>query len=192
MIARSTQYHQCSYNNCLKIIKGRTVCKRRALFPLARDDWVDADGNWGPKRLCGFLNNWNPPLLRTLRANHDMKLIMSGGETNVLTWYITNYTSKKQQRSSNVSALLAKRVAFHTVEERRRTDLRDINKCLIQWCANTLMRDREFSGPEIMSYLMGWGDRYESHHYVGISVDAIKRALKDTFPRLRTLSSTNG
>ena len=189
-IARSTQLHQCSFANCLKIVKGRTVCKRRAPFPLARDDWVDSNGNWGPKRLCGFLNNWNPPLLMTLRANHDTKLILSGGETNVITWYITNYASKKQQRTSNVSALLAKRVAFHTVEERRRTDLADINKRLIQRCANTLSRDREFSGPEIMSYLMGWGDRYESHHYVGISADAILRALKEKFPGLKAPSAS--
>ena len=161
------------------------MCKRRAPFPLAAEDWVDIIGLWGPKRLCAFLNNWNPPLTRTLRANHDSKLIMSGGETNVLTWYITNYASKKQQRSSNVSALLAKRVAFHTVEERGRTDIANINKRLIQRCANTLTRDREFSGPEIMSYLMGWGDRYESHYYVGISVDAIMAAIKESFPGLK-------
>jgi hypothetical protein len=185
-IARTTQFHQCSFANCLKIVKGRTVCKRRAPFPLAGDDWVDVNGNWGPKRLCGFINNWNPPLLMALRANHDTKLIMCGAETNTLTWYITNYASKKQQRSSNVSALLAKRVAFHTLEEKRRTDLTDINKRLIQRCANTLSRDREFSAPEIMSYLMGWGDRYESHYYVGISADAIIRALKEKFPGLRS------
>jgi hypothetical protein len=111
---------------------------------------------------------------------------MSGGETNVLTWYITNYASKKQQRSSNVSALLAKRLAFHSIEERGRTDLSDINKRLIQRCANTLTRDREFSGPEIMSYLMGWGDRFESHHYVGISADGIMRALKQNYPALNS------
>ena len=184
-IARATQYHQCSYSNCLKTVKGRTVCKRRAPFPIAPDDWVDSAGNWGPKRLCAFLNNWNPPLMRTLRANHDTKLIMSGGETNVLTWYITNYASKKQQRTSNVSALLAKRVAFHAIEERRRSDLTDINKRLIQRCANTLTRDREFSAQEIFSYLMGWGDRFESHFYVGISADAIIRMLKENFPGLR-------
>ena len=158
------------------------MCKHRAPFPLALDDWVDMDGNWGPRCLCGFLNNWNPPLLLTLKANHDTKLIMSGGDTSVLTWYITNYASKKQQRSSNVSALLAKQVTFHTVEERRRMDLSNINKCLIQRCVNTLSQDREFSGLEIMSYLMGWGDRYESHHYVGISADMIVRALKKKYP----------
>jgi hypothetical protein len=91
-------------------------------------------------------------MILTLRANHDTKLIMSGPETKTLTWYITNYAAKKQQRSSNVSALLAKHVAFHTAEEKSRNDLTDINKRLIQRCANTLTRDREFSSPEIMSY----------------------------------------
>ncbi|KAF8812817.1 hypothetical protein BYT27DRAFT_7272529 [Phlegmacium glaucopus] len=192
-LARATQFHQCSFANCLKIVKGRTLCKRRAPFALADDDWVDSKGGWGPKRLCGFLNNWNPPLLMTIQANHDVKLIMNGGETSVLTWYITNYASKKQQRSSNVSALLAKRVAFHLEEEKRRSDVTDVNKRLIQRCANTLTRDREFSAPEIMSYLMGWGDRFESHHYVAIYSDAIITAVKEKYPGLgsRTISQTH-
>ena len=180
-----TQYHQCSFGNCLRAIRGRTVCKRRAPFPLAEDDWVDGDGHWGPRRLCELLNGWNPAVLRTIHANHDTKIIMSGGDTNILTWYITNYVAKKQNRSSNVSALLAKRVAFHNKDERQRKDLTDTNKRLIQRCANTLARDREFSGPEIMSYLMGWGDRFESHFYVGISADAIMTVLKEQYPGLR-------
>ena len=48
-IARATQYHQCSPANCLRSIKGRMVCKQRAPFPLASDDWVDSSGQWGPK-----------------------------------------------------------------------------------------------------------------------------------------------
>ena len=75
------------------------------------------------------------------------------------------------------------------MEERRRRHLTDINKRLIQRCANTLARDREFSGPEIMSYLMGWDDRFESHYYVGISADAIMTALKEQYPGL---SSSTG
>jgi hypothetical protein len=134
-IARATQMHQCSYSNCLKIMKGRTICKQCAPFPAAQDDWVDSNGQWGPKRSCVFLNNWNPTLMMSVRANHDTKLIMSGVETNVLTWYIAGYAAKKQQRSLNVSALLAKRVAFHSREERGRTDVMDVNKCLIQRCA---------------------------------------------------------
>ncbi|KAF8816193.1 hypothetical protein BYT27DRAFT_7248501 [Phlegmacium glaucopus] len=183
-LARMTQLHQCSIMNCLKVVKGRMMCKRRAPFPLAGDDWVDSSGGWGPKRLCGFLNNWNPPLLMSIRANHDVKLFMNGRDTNVLTWYITNYASKKQQRSSNVSALLAKRIAFHKVEEKGRVDVVNVSKRLIQRCVNTLTREREFSGPEVISYLMGWGDRFESHHHVSIYTDALISAVKRKYPGL--------
>ncbi|KAF8803898.1 hypothetical protein BYT27DRAFT_7303097 [Phlegmacium glaucopus] len=110
------------------------------LWRLRAMDWVDSNGNWGPKGHCGFLNNWNPMMLMTLRANHDVKLFMNGRDMNV--------------------------------------DLTDVNKRLIQ-------RYREFSGPEIMSYLMGWGDHFESHHYVSIYSNAIISALKDKCPALR-------
>jgi hypothetical protein len=127
-----------------------------------------------------------------IRANHDTKLIMNGGETNTLTWYIGTYATKKQQQCSNVSALLAKRVAFYSVKERGRRDVMDVNKHLIQRCANTLTRDREFSAPEIVSYLMGWGDRFESHHYVAIYTEAIIAALKEKFHGLGPQRATAG
>jgi hypothetical protein len=153
----------------------------------AKDDWVNKEGDWGPKRLCGSMNNWNSPLLVTLRANHNIKIIMHGGKTNALTWYITNYAIKKQQRSSNVSALLAKQLAFHQLEEKKQKVLTDINKCLIQCCANTLTRDREFSSPEIISYLMGWGDRFESHHYFVLYWDTIISGVKNAYPDLSNI-----
>ncbi|KAF8799237.1 hypothetical protein BYT27DRAFT_7264248 [Phlegmacium glaucopus] len=74
-IARMTQLHKCSYANCLKMVKGQAVCKRRAPFPLAPDDWVDSVGRWGPKQLCGYLNNWNPSLLMSVRSNHDISCV---------------------------------------------------------------------------------------------------------------------
>lgn len=87
-------------------------------------------------------------------------------------------------RSSNVSALLAKKLAFHNVYERDQTDAKLVNKRLIQRCANALTRDREFSAPEIISYLMGWGDRYESHTHVAIFWDAAVHALKEVYREL--------
>ena len=65
---------------------------------------------------------------------------MNGADTNTLVWYITNYATKKQQRSSNVFALLANILAFHPAEEEKRKEITDINKRLIQRCANTLSR----------------------------------------------------
>jgi hypothetical protein len=182
-LVRSLQYHQCSLAACLQIKKGRIICKRRAPFPKAVMDWVKENGEWGPRRLCAFLNSWNPTIIRTIRANHDIKLIVGrDGQTATLTYYITNYATKKQQRSSNASALLAKCLAFIKKEERRQTDLNKLNKKLIQSCANCLSSEREFSAPEIMTYIMGWPDAYLSHHYVTIYWDAATNALKRTFP----------
>lgn len=83
-----------------------------------------------------------------------------------------------------MSALLAKAIAFSKVADKRQKDLKTINQKLITRCSNSLNRYREFSAPEIMTYIMGWGDVYESHQYVAIFWDPIERALKQVFPEL--------
>ncbi|KAF8264635.1 hypothetical protein EI94DRAFT_1592390, partial [Lactarius quietus] len=104
--------HQCSHS-CMKITNGRLACKRKAPFPLADDDWVDHDGNWGPKRTFPFFNNWCPTILQCLRANHDIKLMTNGMETRDIAWYISCYLTKGHAQSHNSSALLANAYAFH-------------------------------------------------------------------------------
>ncbi|KAF7305863.1 ATP-dependent DNA helicase [Mycena chlorophos] len=59
-----------------------------------------------------------------------------------------------------------------------------MNKRLLQRCANTLSRQHEFSAPEVISYLMGWGDRFISHTYVRIYWDRITLVLRTIFPEL--------
>ena len=183
-LAKALQLHTCSKSNCLKLVKDRLLCKWRAPFELSSRSWIDEGGDWGPKRLAAYLNNWCPPILQCLRSNHDIKLITNGAETKDITWYITCYTAKKQQASSNTSALLAKRLAFHRKQEARNADITSLNKKLIQRCANTLSREQEFSAPEVISYLMGWGDRYISHHFVSVYWDNVTAALKRRYPGL--------
>ncbi len=116
--------------------------------------------------------------MRTIRANHDLKLIIGGDrETGTLTYYITNYAMKKQQCSSNTSVLLAKQLAFIKKEEHRQMDLNKLNKKLIQFCTNCLSCDQEF-----MTYIMGWLDMYLSHYYVAIYWDTAANVLKKTLP----------
>ncbi|KAJ2913508.1 hypothetical protein MD484_g6899, partial [Candolleomyces efflorescens] len=184
ILARSLQYHQCRDRVCRVLKRGKVVCKRGAPFALARDAWVSETGLWGPKRLCAFLNAWHPILLNTLRCNHDLKLITGGAATKNLTWYIVNYTSKKQGHASNGSALLAKNYAYHVQDMASWVDTQNINKRLLQRCSNALARDREFSAPEVISYLMGWGDRFESHHYVTIRWDTAMHLLLSSYPGL--------
>ena len=184
-LVRAVQVHQCSMAACLVMKKNRLQCKRRAPFELSPRDWIDEDGSWGPKRTYAYINNWNPAILHCVRSNHDVKLISNGTETKDLAFYITNYVAKKQRESSNVSALFAKRIAFHKKQEKYTVDVTALNKRLLQRCANTLSREQEFSAPEVSSYLRGHGDRYLSDFPVTIYLDSVRAALKHTYPNLR-------
>ena len=116
--------------------------------------------------------------MQCVRANHDIKLITNGAETMDISFYVAQYVAKRQGNSSNASALLAKRLAFHNSQERYSTDIVHLNKQLLQRCANTLSREQEFSGPEVISYLMGWGDRFISHFFVTIYWSSVKALIK--------------
>jgi len=61
----------------------------------------------------------------------------------------------------------------------------DLNKKLLTRCANALFSEREFSGPEVMSYLMGLEDRFESHIYSNVYWDAAVGSLTTAFPSLK-------
>lgn len=129
---RAAQVHTCNEDYCLKLMRdGTRKCKRRAPFPLADADWVDEEGNWGPQRTYGYLNNWCPPLVGLLRANHDIK---------------------------NSSALLAHALYHHERSDAYRGDLLERNRLLLFRCWNALNRQSELSAQQVVMYLMGWGD----------------------------------
>lgn len=183
-LVRAVQIHKCG-PGCLRSWRGRLFCKRRAPFPVADEAWIDVNGEWGPRRVYPFMNNWNPSILLAIRANHDCKIITNGGDTKHISWYISTYAAKRQQHSSNASALLAKSIAYHKQNEAHNSDIQQLNRRLIQRCANCLSREQEFSAPEVVSYLMGWGDRYVSHHFATIHWSSVVSLLKKTYSELR-------
>jgi hypothetical protein len=183
---RSLQFHVCRDGVCKVFKRGSVKCKRGAPWALARDAWVSEAGHWGPKRISGYVNNFNPTFMETLCCNHDTKVLLQGSATRTISWYITNYASKKQQHTSNSSALLAKRFAYFEQEEKLNPDYLDANKRLLQRCTNCVSRDREFPAPEVISYIMKWGDRFESHFYVNIFWEKAYKHLVSSFPGLKS------
>ena len=61
-----------------------------------------------------MMNSWNPAISVNIRCNNDCKILTNGGDTKNLTWYVTSYASKKQGKSHNMSALMAKGHTYHT------------------------------------------------------------------------------
>ena len=122
-LAKSMQHHQCSKDACLIVKQNRIQCKRRAPFEESDRDYIDEDGEWGPKRTYGYINNWCPPIMQCIRCNQDIKLITNGAETKDISFYISLYVAKRQAKLSNSSALLAKKLAFHRKRERYNSDI---------------------------------------------------------------------
>ncbi|KAG1859029.1 hypothetical protein DFJ58DRAFT_715769 [Suillus subalutaceus] len=141
-------------------------------------DVIDEHGRWSPKRTYAFLNNYCPAITTTLRCNNDIKLL-----TNA--WYLTGYSTKKQNKNNNVSALMANTLLYHQGHSNHLDGTLDRNRLLLFRCQHAINREMEMSGPQVMAYLMNWGDIICSHHYVPLYWFALKSHLLEAFPELK-------
>lgn len=185
-VAQTKQVHTCTKFKCLHVDRfGRWQCKRGAPWPLADDDWVDEYGNWGPKRTYGYLNSWIPDISVAMRCNNDGKFLTNGRDTGNITFYETAYAAKKQGRTHNLSAVLAKSPAFTIRESDYSRDLRNRNRLTLIWCIHAMNNEQEIAAPMVMMYLMGWGDVFSSHKYQPVFWSSFVHYLFQEAPDLR-------
>ena len=120
-------------------------------------------------------------------CNNDVKLITSGSGTNDLAYYLFGYTAKKQGQSYNQAALLAKSHLFpdHAATQEGDSSLQEHARHLLIQCMNTLACEQEIAGPLVVTYLMGWGDIFQSHHFVPMYWKEIEVAVLAADPTLR-------
>jgi len=179
-LVRSQQVHTCSRWTCLRMEKGQFICKRRAPWPTSEKDYIDERGNWGPKRTNGYINGYCPLLLTSMCCNMDIKLNTNGANTKDVAFYITAYATKKQKKSHNLSALMASALPYH-INNPKYDDLRERNRLLLYRCINVINHEMELSGPQVVSYLMGYGDTYTSHNYNPLYTGALFSTIKHMF-----------
>lgn len=186
-MVRSQQVHTCTKRTCLRIDAKtqKHVCKRRAPFPLSEDDVVKANGQVLPRRTYGYLNSWNPTISVCIRCNNDLKFLSSGRDTRHVVWYCTCYATKKQASSHNQSALAGKGLRFHQKKVSYLDDIREQNKMLLFRCLQALNREMEYSAPQVISHMMGWGDSFASHKYSPIYWSSFEAAIVKSFPQLK-------
>ena len=184
-LARALQVHVCKASTCLRRNrKGEMECKRRAPWPLVERTIVHANGVLDMRRSYGFLNGYSPSILVCLRCNNDLKAVVYGRDTRNIARYLTNYQSKDPSKTYNMSALLGSAVVYHQAHLPQLQPLRDQNRLLIYRCFNVLNRQAELSGPQVMSYLMNWGDKFTSHQYISVYWFQLANALKEVYPDL--------
>jgi len=121
--------------------------------------------------------------------NNDVKLISNGHETCNIGEYVFSYTGEKQGKNHNMSALMAKGYAFHGQHCDTTESLWDEQHLLIFHMVHTVNHEQELATPMVMSYLMGWGDIYHSHHYTPIFWSSFTGALLREFLDLSPMKS---
>ncbi|KAG1744831.1 hypothetical protein EDB19DRAFT_1906541 [Suillus lakei] len=84
-----------------------------------------------------------------------------------------------------MSALLVKGYAYHSHHTAYLDSLRDNQRLLLFRLIHTINREQELAAPMVISYLMGWGDTYHSHHYSLVHWSSFISALLKDFPALR-------
>ena len=162
---------------CLCIVNRLFKCKRKAPWPLSDEDYVDNRGNWSAKRTYGYINGYCPLLLTTMRCNNNLKINTNGEDTKDVAFYITAYATKKQKKTHNLSALMASAMPYHTANPLYE-DIHEQNRLLLYQCINVISREAELSGPQVVSYLMGYGDTFTSHNYAPLYTSALFRAVR--------------
>ncbi|KIL54765.1 hypothetical protein M378DRAFT_1051766 [Amanita muscaria Koide BX008] len=182
-LVRNLQVHVCVKGACkhFDLATRAWTCKRRAPWPESETVVVNPDGTWFPVRHFGMVNNFHPQLLLLVQCNGDIKLLTNGSETKNITWYIAKYATKAQKRLSNVSALLAKSLAFHFEDATHLDDVRARSRLLLFRCFQGLNRQQEQSAPQVISYLMGWDDSVLSHEFVPFYLSSLQAYLHRHF-----------
>ena len=183
----SQQIHTSTQQACLNWDQRSSTwkCKRHAPFQLSEMDVVEENGYWHPQWQYRFINNFIPNVLVYAHCNHDRKLLSNGIATKKVAWYITKYATKPQQPNSNPSALLYKGLVYHFEEEKYISDIHESTHLLLFHMQLAVNHYSEQCAPQVVSYLMGWGDSVFSHQYVSLYWTSMVRYLKHMFPDLQ-------
>ncbi|KIO09446.1 hypothetical protein M404DRAFT_21969 [Pisolithus tinctorius Marx 270] len=114
-------------------------------------------------------------------CNNDLKINTNGADTKDVAFYITAYATKKQKKSHNLSVLMASALPYH-INNPKYDDVHERNRLLIYHCINVINCEAELSAPQVVSYLMGYGDTFTSHNYASLYMGLLFSTIKGLYP----------
>ena len=92
---------------------------------------------------------------------------------------------KAQASHYNLSALLGKAVMYHQLQFRVTEDIQERARLLLFRCFQSVGQEMELSAPQVISYIMGWGDTLTSHNYAPVYWGGLEVLLLKSFPLLQ-------
>jgi hypothetical protein len=124
------------------------------------------------KKGNGMVNNYNETITLAMRCNTDVKFINSGKDSKALSFYITDYITKKALQSHNAFPLImaaAKQIEdgiFPCAPNPKYTASRQNNRDMMVKCLNKLTTHSERSGPEVATLLLKKPLHYTDHKFI--------------------------
>ncbi|TFK87003.1 hypothetical protein K466DRAFT_451660, partial [Polyporus arcularius HHB13444] len=143
---------------------------------------VDSEtGSISLRRLDGLVNNYNSTILRAMRCNMDIKAIGSGEDAKGIVYYITDYITKTQLKTHITYAAL--QLAVKKIHSDPRLDPATVDlsvraKRMLQRCAFSITANQELSAPQVISYLLDFGDQYSSHRFRNVYWPSFERYVQ--------------
>ncbi|KAJ7881690.1 hypothetical protein B0H13DRAFT_1629900 [Mycena leptocephala] len=121
------------------------------------------------KRLHPRINNYNDLIIFLLRCNMDIKYVGSGEAAKALVYYVTDYITKGTLSTHVGLAALEYAIKRNNDKFDPTSDTShnraEVNRSLFTKTVMALMSKQEMSHQQVMSYLVGGGDCYTSHHF---------------------------
>jgi hypothetical protein len=126
------------------------------------------------KKGNGWVNNYNDITSLVMRCNNDIKFICNGRDSKALSFYITDYITKKALSTHNAFPLII--AAQNEIENNIHpcaanplyTAAQQQNRDLVVKCLNKLTTHSERSGPEVATMLLDKPLHYKSHTFTKV------------------------
>jgi hypothetical protein len=136
----------------------------------------------------GWVNNYNDIVSYLLRCNNDIKFISNGKDSKALSFYITDYITKKAMTTHNAFPLII--AAQQDIENGFTSALpnplfnetQQQNRDLLVKCLNKLTTHSERSGPECASLLLDYKLCYKSHKFAKVQSPERAREIEYIVP----------
>lgn len=109
-------------------------------------------------------------------CNGDLKPIFFGSDTKNISFYVVSYTTKSQDRTSHMSAMLAE-VNEHIRKFIDPSILLSADQLLVKFVNMTNSR-QEIGAPMAIATLMGWARRVGSHQMKKINLGDVHWMLR--------------
>ncbi|KAI0740114.1 hypothetical protein C8Q76DRAFT_580390, partial [Earliella scabrosa] len=144
------------------------------------------------RRLHPRITSYNDLVIFLMKCNMDIKFIGSGEAAKALLYYVTDYITKPSLPAHIGLAALSYAIQRTNEKFQSQPVVDDkVSKGALVMTVNRMISRQEISHQQVMSYLIGGGDVYQSHSFRVLHWGCFDRMFKRHFPSSDDVTMTD-